>query len=160
MSARDAEILMTRNRLKTDFWPSQLLPGVNTAPAHSHTAPAHPHYCPCPPAATTDWPCIRPCSSLAYIISSLHELMEKWLFRLFLLYYREKIGSMKQKGKMVLFYTLFSFEGPVKFLWAWDVLKFLQISGWNVLSVSLIFFYDFFTILLYSLKKLMFNMSK
>ena len=46
---------------KTDFWPSQLLPGVNTAPAHSHTAPAHPHYCPCPPAATTDWPCIRPC---------------------------------------------------------------------------------------------------
>ena len=40
-----------------------LLPGVNTAPAHSHTAPAHPHYCPCPPAATTDWPCIRPCFS-------------------------------------------------------------------------------------------------
>ena len=61
MSVRNAKFWWREIDWKTDFWPSQLLPGVNTAPAHSHTAPVHPHLCPCPPAATTDWPCIRPC---------------------------------------------------------------------------------------------------
>ena len=97
---------------KTDFWPSQLLPGVNTAPAHSYTAPAHSHYCPCPPAATTDWPCIRPCfftsvnenPSSMFLLSVLN-VFEDWGLE----YSHNKIVVKITKPKIVLWHIMIIF---------------------------------------------------
>ena len=63
---------------KSDFWLLRPLPSHNTAPALPHNAPAHPHYCPCPPAATTDWPCIRPCFVAFREIKDTLVLVEKF----------------------------------------------------------------------------------